>query len=142
MGRNVYRYVKVIYESKKKSNVEFYFSNVGVMLGGHVRAVFTLVTIIFIICVSVTVTSFCEIPLWRLEAQPEKLPEFLDDESVHEGDAETKLMDGSESGENGSMTKTSSYGAMGNEQFAVPPAHVSETTETLYSLIFAHVCIT
>lgn len=38
------------------------------MLGGHVRAVFTLVTVIFIICVSATVTSFREIPLWKLEA--------------------------------------------------------------------------
>lgn len=38
------------------------------MLGGHVRAVFTLVTVIFIVCVTATVTSFREIPLWRLEA--------------------------------------------------------------------------
>lgn len=39
----------------------------GVMLGGHVRAVFTLITIIFVICVSYTVTSFKEIPLDLLE---------------------------------------------------------------------------
>lgn len=92
------------------------------------RAVFTLVTIIFIICVSVTVTSFREIPLWRLEAQPEKLPNFLDDESVHndqdaEATNETKLLDSETSDK---MTKTSSYGAMGNEQqLDVPPVHVS-----------------
>ncbi len=35
----------------------------GVMLGGHVRAVFTLVTFIFIACVIVTLYSFSEIPL-------------------------------------------------------------------------------
>jgi solute carrier family 45 protein 1/2/4 len=33
------------------------------MLGGHVRAVFTLVTFIFIACVIVTLYSFSEIPL-------------------------------------------------------------------------------
>lgn len=37
------------------------------MLGGHIRAVFTLVTFIFIICVSVTLVSFREIPLRLLQ---------------------------------------------------------------------------
>lgn len=37
------------------------------LLGGHVRAVFTLITVIFVICVSYTVTSFREIPLNILE---------------------------------------------------------------------------
>jgi solute carrier family 45, member 1/2/4 len=48
----------------------------GVMLGGHVRAVFTLITILFIICVSATITSFREIPLYLLkdmeDAHPDK----------------------------------------------------------------------
>ena len=39
------------------------FPYAGVMLGGHVRAVFTLVTFIFIACVIVTLYSFSEIPL-------------------------------------------------------------------------------
>lgn len=58
-------------------------------MGGHVRAVFTLVTFIFIICVSITMTSFREIPLWRLETQPEKLPDFLanENESINDNDA-------------------------------------------------------
>lgn len=43
-------------------------TKLGVMLGGHVRAVFTLITFIFIICVGVTVTSFREIPLAMLES--------------------------------------------------------------------------
>lgn len=42
---------------------------IGELLGGHVRAVFTLVTILFIVCVSATITSFREMPLWKLEAQ-------------------------------------------------------------------------
>lgn len=32
------------------------------------RAVFTLITFIFIICVSMTITSFAEVPLWMLES--------------------------------------------------------------------------
>lgn len=35
----------------------------GEMLGGHVRAVFTLITLIFTVCVVFTVASFKEIPL-------------------------------------------------------------------------------
>lgn len=37
------------------------------MLGGHIPAVFKLVTIIFIICVAVTLASFREVPLHILE---------------------------------------------------------------------------
>lgn len=39
----------------------------GEMLGGHVRAVFTLITVLFVMCVLYTVTSFKEIPLELLE---------------------------------------------------------------------------
>lgn len=39
----------------------------GILLGGHVRAVFTLITIIFVVCVLYTVTSFKEMPLHVLE---------------------------------------------------------------------------
>ncbi|XP_015108433.1 proton-associated sugar transporter A isoform X1 [Diachasma alloeum] len=42
-------------------------TSIGVALGGHLHATFTLITIIFIICVSYTVTSFKEIPLYLLE---------------------------------------------------------------------------
>ncbi|XP_053646191.2 membrane-associated transporter protein isoform X1 [Cherax quadricarinatus] len=40
---------------------------IGVMLGGHVRAVFTLVTLIFIVCVLSTLYSVREIPLEVLQ---------------------------------------------------------------------------
>ncbi|XP_044756513.1 proton-associated sugar transporter A isoform X2 [Coccinella septempunctata] len=40
---------------------------IGMLLGGHVKAVFTLITIIFIICVTCTVTSFKEMPLEMLQ---------------------------------------------------------------------------
>lgn len=39
------------------------------MLGGHVRAVFTLITFIFVTCVAYTVTSFPEVPLDILERE-------------------------------------------------------------------------
>lgn len=38
------------------------------MLGGHMNAVFTLVAIIFILCVFTTLTSFKEIPLDELQS--------------------------------------------------------------------------
>ncbi|CAH2265513.1 proton-associated sugar transporter A [Pararge aegeria] len=38
-------------------------TSLGALFGGHVRAVFFLITIIFIVCVSATITSFKEIPL-------------------------------------------------------------------------------
>lgn len=53
----------------------------GVMLGGHVRAVFTLVTVIFIGCVSVTLDSFREIPLWRLQSVSQSAM-FNDESSI------------------------------------------------------------
>lgn len=43
-------------------------TRIGVALGGHVRAVFTLITFIFIFCVSATITSFREVPLGVLES--------------------------------------------------------------------------
>lgn len=42
---------------------------IGDLFGGHVRAVFTLITVIFVCCVSYTITSFKEIPLTLLERE-------------------------------------------------------------------------
>ncbi|KAK9880972.1 hypothetical protein WA026_014323 [Henosepilachna vigintioctopunctata] len=42
-------------------------TTIGILLGGHVRAVFTIITILFIVCVTCTITSFKEIPLHQLE---------------------------------------------------------------------------
>lgn len=62
------------------------------------RAVFTLVTIIFIVCVTATITSFREIPMWRLEAvqsstlapptaaAPTKSGEYIDMDTNVDGD--------------------------------------------------------
>lgn len=43
----------------------------GTLLGGQVRAVFTLITILFLICVTYTITSFAEVPLYMLELNTE-----------------------------------------------------------------------
>lgn len=43
-------------------------TRIGVALGGHVRAVFTVITFIFIFCVAATVTSFREVPLGMIDA--------------------------------------------------------------------------
>lgn len=41
--------------------------SLGIWLGGHVHAVFTIVTIIFIVCIAVTMNSFKEIPLEMID---------------------------------------------------------------------------
>ncbi|VVC96308.1 unnamed protein product [Leptidea sinapis] len=46
-------------------------TSLGDFFGGHVRAVFSLITIIFIVCVSATITSFKEIPLYELHQYEE-----------------------------------------------------------------------
>ncbi|CAG4918935.1 unnamed protein product [Colias eurytheme] len=46
-------------------------TSLGDFFGGHVRAVFSLITIIFIVCVSATITSFKEIPLDELHQYEE-----------------------------------------------------------------------
>lgn len=85
------------------------------MLGGHVRAVFTLVTIIFIGCVTVTLKSFREIPLSRLEAMSQQT--VLSNE-CEDGKAsateETILNDKCQPSD--PINRTASYGAMTNER--------------------------
>ena len=64
-------------------------TRIGVALGGHVRAVFTFITVIFVFCVAATITSFREIPLAMLESisnldDEEKVGNYgtLDDEAT------------------------------------------------------------
>lgn len=97
----------------------------GVMLGGHVRAVFTLVTFIFIGCVAVTLNSFREIPLWRLQSASENI--ILNDE----GD-DVKATSNEQSALNEKLqpsdpiNRTASYGALSNQNMlSVPNTAVS-----------------
>ncbi|CAH0605529.1 unnamed protein product [Chrysodeixis includens] len=65
-------------------------TRLGEIFGGHVRAVFSLITIIFVACVSATITSFKEIPLtelteqeeFRRAAETERAQESFDDEGA------------------------------------------------------------
>lgn len=76
------------------------------MLGGHIPAVFKLVTVIFIICVTITLVSFREIPLHILDfnACPNN-----PDEIVEERGFVT----------HGKSTNPTSYGTLTNEELMV-----------------------
>ncbi|XP_061399441.1 proton-associated sugar transporter A [Musca vetustissima] len=81
---------------------------IGRRLGGHVKAVFTIITFIFITCVSLTITSFREIPLWALA--PSKASRLLKDEN-------DRLEEGSVS-----------YGALDETQFVEKEQSQSEVS--------------
>lgn len=55
----------------------------GDFFGGHVRAVFSLITVIFVACVCATITSFSEIPLNELQEQ-EQFRRLAEDERAQE----------------------------------------------------------
>ncbi|XP_058794845.1 proton-associated sugar transporter A isoform X2 [Phymastichus coffea] len=78
---------------------------IGIALGGHLHAVFTLITIIFVFCVASTLTSFKEIPLDFLESDAcrQQLQQKLEDER-RENEKEKIAGDDSHS-----------YGTLGNE---------------------------
>ncbi|XP_031631214.1 proton-associated sugar transporter A [Contarinia nasturtii] len=99
-------------------------TSLGVMLGGHVRAVFTLVTVIFIVCVIVTLDSFREIPLWRLESESQSVV-VIDD--CDDGDeAKTNEQSDEQSALNKQLqapdpiNRTTSYGALANDSLEIP----------------------
>lgn len=70
-------------------------TRIGVLLGGHVRAVFTLITFIFVFCVAATISSFREIPLALLESfsnlEDEKGEVSQSYGALNQNDEETKL---------------------------------------------------
>lgn len=85
------------------------------------RAVFTFVTVIFIACVSVTITSFAEVPLWKLETQPPKPHDFLNDDEENVNRLVNDQATASEPVNNDgsdAMAKTTSYGTLSNAKEA------------------------
>ncbi|XP_055324512.1 proton-associated sugar transporter A [Sitodiplosis mosellana] len=91
----------------------------GVMLGGHVRAVFTLVTIIFIGCVIVTLNSFREIPLWRLESVSQSIVVIDEcDDAKPDSNEQSALNERLQAPD--PINRTTSYGALSNECLEVP----------------------
>uniref|UniRef100_A0A1A9VFU1 Proton-associated sugar transporter A n=1 Tax=Glossina austeni TaxID=7395 RepID=A0A1A9VFU1_GLOAU len=75
-------------------------TSVGRRLGGHVKAVFTIITFIFVACVSLTITSFKEIPLWAIATSKAKRPaagtNLLDDEQASYGALDNAVFDDTE----------------------------------------------
>lgn len=90
------------------------------MLGGHVRAVFTLVTIIFIGCVIVTLDSFREIPLWLLESVSQSVVviDDCDDDAKPNSTEQSALNDRLQVAD--PINRTTSYGALSNECLEIP----------------------
>lgn len=95
------------------------------MLGGHVKAVFTIVTVIFIICVSATVTSFREIPIAKLEARPQILPNFLNEDEDTKMEHSNSMPNVADSEETLTM-QTTTYGTLEQQdQLSVPKSMVT-----------------
>ncbi|XP_026496679.2 proton-associated sugar transporter A [Vanessa tameamea] len=81
-------------------------TSLGELFGGHVRAVFFLITIIFIVCVTATITSFKEIPL-------NKIDENDDYNKLDNKDQFEEHFEESENVErNGLKKETTSYGSL------------------------------
>uniref|UniRef100_A0A336M410 CSON011274 protein n=1 Tax=Culicoides sonorensis TaxID=179676 RepID=A0A336M410_CULSO len=86
---------------------------IGVWFGGHVRAVFSLITIIFVVCIYLTITSFAEIPLWMIENSINKLS---NDEVYGNEESAVKIDIHRSASANIELNRevTASYGATGN----------------------------
>ncbi|CAF4815374.1 unnamed protein product [Pieris macdunnoughi] len=103
-------------------------TTLGDFFGGHVRAVFSLITIIFVICVSATVSSFKEIPLEELHQYDEfkkstETSKSPPDQEQFERDNLRK--DVSSYGtleEEGLMRDCSTYGTLEGSEAPEPPA--------------------
>lgn len=121
----VYRLVLIIcFHQKSEISVVLQFLvKQGVMLGGHVRAVFTFVTVIFIGCVIVTLDSFREIPLRRLESvllsqNVVVIEESADGKAASPTTEQSALNDKLQQPD--PINRTSSYGALSNQNLNIP----------------------
>ncbi|XP_058128178.1 proton-associated sugar transporter A [Anopheles ziemanni] len=106
-------------------------TSLGVVFGGHVRAVFSLITVIFVVCVLCTVTSFSEIPLWILEEEIERQePPAPADPAAGEGkspDQDSALQGRPEPASYGSVERKSAVVA-GGQYDVLPGENFAETS--------------
>ncbi|XP_058445608.1 proton-associated sugar transporter A-like [Malaya genurostris] len=109
----------------------------GKAFGGHVRAVFSLITIIFIVCVGCTITSFSEIPLDLLEEENEKQNLLHLKKSSREEDSldNTETMNYGSVGEkrddlNLNNTKLSTNISLNQDYVSLPGENCAETSFT------------
>ncbi|XP_034829759.1 membrane-associated transporter protein [Maniola hyperantus] len=88
-------------------------TSLGELFGGHVRAVFFLITIIFIVCVSATVTSFKEIPLNELNDN-EDYKKLNDKDQIEDNFNQEENVES-----NGLKKETISYGSLNQPDITV-----------------------
>ncbi|XP_048479088.1 proton-associated sugar transporter A [Plutella xylostella] len=94
-------------------------TRLGDFFGGHVRAVFSLITVIFVACVSATVTSFTEVPLPQLQGQ-EQFRKLAEEERNQETsfDCADEVVE-----KNGIKRENTTYGSLNPTELAAPLAH-------------------
>ncbi|XP_046963623.1 proton-associated sugar transporter A [Vanessa cardui] len=88
-------------------------TSLGEIFGGHVRAVFFLITIIFIVCVTATITSFKEIPLNEI-GENDDYKKLNDKDQFEEHFEESENIE-----KNGLKKETTSYGSLNNAEIPV-----------------------
>ncbi|KAJ8733435.1 hypothetical protein PYW08_001733 [Mythimna loreyi] len=89
-------------------------TRLGELFGGHVRAVFSLITIIFVVCVSATITSFTEIPLMELTEQ-EEFRKQAETQRIQES-----FDEGADGPEKNLKKENVTYGALNQPESVVP----------------------
>ncbi|SPP83270.1 blast:Membrane-associated transporter protein [Drosophila guanche] len=93
-------------------------TEIGRRLGGHVKAVFSIITFIFVACVTLTITSFSEIPLWAISSNENR--DYLKEKEQSE-------------------VPLSTYGALDNEVSILNDEHkkqlTTESTEEQISIV-------
>lgn len=77
-------------------------------------------------CVSVTLNSFREIPLWKLESQPRKAPDLLIEEDEEKSEVAAEAVEPTSSDRlqpndsSGQINRTTSYGALSDKCLEIP----------------------
>ncbi|XP_014284288.1 proton-associated sugar transporter A [Halyomorpha halys] len=99
---------------------------IGEILGGHVKAVFSLVTIIFLMCIMCTVTSFKEMPL-HVVCRKSSIPMQLQKSCNLEESQEEKLIN-EEKDSYGSVDNSKNASEILKEQKTVMKTIEEETT--------------
>ncbi|KAK0078871.1 hypothetical protein PV326_009084 [Microctonus aethiopoides] len=99
-------------------------TSIGVALGGHVQVTFTIITVIFIICVSYTITSFKEIPLYLLQNHEQQIKQSQMTRERNENEND-KITD--ECTSYGAVDTISENTTQKNEEFMMKPLPVERT---------------
>lgn len=99
------------------------------MFGGHVRAVFFLITIIFIACVSATITSFKEIPLNELHDN-EDYKKLNDKDQIEDNFNQEEIIE-----KDGLKKDNVSYGSLNQPDSIVVDGEINVSLEN-FSVVF------